>query len=203
MSSNQGTTFGASVVAQPDEKAYMLPTAATESPALTPAASRDSVAAPASDNTPLPPHSPFYTHPPASHERVESTPVKPVHLTSEKDLEYGDATPYRHDEENPFSKKYAVGTSTQECTMWPTHQTLRQNRLADKKQRRQNRTCGCGMVKDRWAGLSKKQRLAIRILITMVVIGAIVGVAVGITRSVNGGVWSGKGTSHEFDGNGA
>jgi hypothetical protein len=71
--------------------------------------------------------------------------------------------------------------------------------LADKKQRRQNRTCGCGMVKDRWAGLSKKQRLAIRILIAMAVIGAIVGVAVGITRSVNGGVWSGKGTSHEFD----
>jgi len=90
--------------------------------------------------------------------------------------------------------------------MWPTHQTLRQNRLADKKQRRQNRTCGCGTVKDRWAAFSKKQRLAIRILIAMVVIGAIVGVAVGITRSVNGGVWSGKGTSHEFDrgkGNGA
>lgn len=198
MSSNQGTTFGASVVAQPDEKAYMLPTAATESPALTPAASRDSVAvhdAPIYDNTPLPPHSPFYTHPPASHERVESTPVKAAHLTSEKDLEYG----ANQDEENPFSKKYAVGTSTQECTMWPTHQTLRQNRLADKKQRRQNRTCGCGMVKDRWAGLTKNQRLAIRILITMVVIGAIVGVAVGITRSVNGGVWSGKGASHEFD----
>ncbi|KAM0690717.1 hypothetical protein Q7P36_009486 [Cladosporium allicinum] len=206
MSSNQGTTFGASVVAQPDEKAYMLPTGTTESPALTPAASRDSVAlhdAPLSDNTPLPVHSPFYTHPPASHERVQSTPAKPAHLTSEKDLEYGDVTPYsggaHNDEENPFSKKCAVGTSAQECTMWPTHQTLRQTRLADKKQRRQNRTCGCGMVKDRWAGLSKNQRLAIRILIALMVIGAIVGVAVGITRSVNGGVWSGKGASHEFD----
>lgn len=198
MASNQGTTFGASVVAQPDEKAAMLPTAGVDSPALTPAVSRDSNTyhdATFSDNTPLPPHSPFYTHPPASHERVPAhqTPAKAA-LTSEKDLESG----VNDDDENPFSKKYAVGTSNQECTMWPTHQTLRQTRLADKKQRRQNRTCGCGTIKHHWAGYTKNQRLIIRIFIALLVIGAIVGVAVGITRSVNGGVWSNKGT-HDFN----
>lgn len=204
MSSNLGTTFGASVVAHPDEKAAMLPATTSDSPALTPAVSRDS--ATFADNTPVPPHSPFYQHPPASHERVRSihqTPAKVAQPNLEKDLEYGNITPYsgvnNDDDENPFSKKYAVGASNQECTMWPTHQTLKQTRQADKKQRRDGRTCGCGMIRDRWAGYSKKQRLAIRIFIALLVIGAIVGVAVGITRSVNGGVWSGKGSSHEFD----
>lgn len=205
MASNPQTTFGASVVAQPDEKAAMLPATGLDSPALTPTVSRDAATyhdATFSDNTPLPPHSPFYTHPPASHERVSAThqaPAKAAHITSEKDLEYGNVTPYTGaDDDNPFSKKFAVGSTNQECTMWPTHQTLRQTRLADKKQRRQGRTCGCGTVKHHWAGYSKNQRLAIRILIALVVIGAIVGVAVGITRSVNGGVWSDKGT-HDFN----
>lgn len=212
MAPNQEPTFGASVVAQPDEKAAMLPSAGVDSPALTPTVSRETTAyhdATFADNTPLPPHSPFYTHPPASHERVPATHqalAKAAYLTSEKDLEYGNVTPYTgaNDDENPFSKKLAVGSNNQECTMWPTHQTLRQTRLADKKQRRQGRTCGCGTVKHHWAGYTKNQRLAIRILIALVVIGAIVGVAVGITRSVNGGVWSDKGT-HDFNrgGNGS
>jgi hypothetical protein len=205
MAHNQNPTFGASIVAQPDEKAAMLPTTGIESPALTPTVSREATAyhdATFSDNTPLPPNSPFYTHPPASHERVHQAPAKAAHLTSEKDLEYGNITPYtgagNDDDENPFSKKFAVGSNQQECTMWPTHQTLRQTRLEDKKQRRAARTCGCGTLKHHWAGYSKNQRLAIRILIALVTIGAIVGVAVGITRSVNGGVWSDKGT-HDFN----
>jgi hypothetical protein len=201
MASNEQTTFGASVIAQTDEKAAMLPTTGIDSPALTPTVSRDAADyhdATFSDNTPLPANSPFYTHPPASHERI-AAPAKPCHLTSEKDLEEGNMTPYTGaDDENPFSKKFQVGSSNQECTMWPTHQTLRQTRLEDKKQRRSARTCGCGTVKHHWAGYTKNQRLAIRILIALVVIGAIVGVAVGITRSVNGGVWSDKGT-HDFN----
>lgn len=204
MSSNQQTTFGASIVPQQqDEKAAMLPPPGFESPSLSPAISRASDTF--DENKPLPPHSPFYQHPPASHEAVPTihqTPKKAAHPNSEKDLEYGNVTPYSGitaDDENPFSKQYAVGAGNQECTMWPTQQTLKQNRLADKRQRRQKRTCGCGRVKDHWAALSKKQRMLLRILIALVVCGAIVGVAVGITRSVNGGVWSGKGSSHEFD----
>lgn len=201
MPSNEQTTFGASVVPQPDEKAGMLSTN-IDSPALTPTVSRDAAAyhdATFSDNTPLPPNSPFYTHPPASHERIAPAAVKPALADSEKDLECGNTTPYTMaDDENPFSKKFQVGGSNQECTMWPTHQTLRQTRLEDKKQRRAARTCGCGTIKHHWAGYTKNQRWAIRILIALVVIGAIVGVAVGITRSVNGGVWSDKGT-HDFN----
>jgi hypothetical protein len=214
MSLNQETTFGASVVAQCDEKAVMLPPTGTDSPALTPTVSRETTTyhdATFSDNTPLPPHSPFYTHPPASHERVPTnhqTPAKAAHVACEKDLEYGNITPCtaanNDDDENPFSKKFAVGSNNQECTMWPTHQTLRETRLADKKQRRKGRTCACGTLKHHWAGYSKNQRLAVRILIALVIVGAIVGIAVGITRSVNGGVWSDKGT-HDFNrgGNGA
>ena len=169
-----------------------------ESPALTPTVSRDVAAyhdATFSDNTPLPPNSSFYTHPSASYERIAPAAVEPALATSEKDLECGNATPYTMaDDENPFSKKFQVGSSSQECTMWPTRQTLRQTRLEDKKQRRAARTCGCGTIKHHWAGYTKNQRWALRILIALVVIGAIVGVAVGITHSVNGGVWSDKGT---------
>lgn len=201
MPSNNQTTFGASVI-QSDEKNSMLPPPGFESPSLSPAISRDSNSF--QEDKPLPPHSPFYQHPPASHERVQSihhTPAKLAPSNSEKDLEYGNVTPYSHltDEENPFSNKIAVGASNPECTMWPTHQTLKQTRMADKKQRRQGRTCGCGVVRDHWAECTKKQRLAIRIFIALLVCGAIVGVAVGITRSVNGGVWSGKGSSHDFN----
>lgn len=83
--------------------------------------------------------------------------------------------------------------------MWPTHQTLKQTRLQDKRTKRQGRALGFGSVRHRWAACTKTQRMIIRIFVALLVCGAIVGVAVGITRSVNGGVWSGKGSSHDFN----
>lgn len=38
-------------------------------------------------------------------------------------------------------------------------------------------------------GLSKKQRIAAKALITIVTVGAMVGIALGITSAVGGGVW--------------
>lgn len=204
MSSNQQTTFGASIVPQNEEKDAMLPPPGLQSPSLSPAISRDSDTF--EENKPIPPHSPFYQHPPASHERVPSittTPAKTAQPHSEKDLESGNVTPYSglttQDEENPFSNKIAVGANNQECTMWPTHQTLKQTRLQDKRTRRQGRALGFSSIRHRWAACTKTQRMIIRIFVALLVCGAIVGVAVGITRSVNGGVWSGKGSSHDFD----
>jgi hypothetical protein len=39
-----------------------------------------------------------------------------------------------------------------------------------------------------WAGMSQKQRLALKLLLAVVLVGAIVGLAVGITKRVGGGV---------------
>jgi hypothetical protein len=39
------------------------------------------------------------------------------------------------------------------------------------------------------SSLSKKQRLAIKILIAVIIVGTMVGVALGITAAVHGGVW--------------
>jgi hypothetical protein len=39
-----------------------------------------------------------------------------------------------------------------------------------------------------WAGMSAKQKLALKLLLAVVLVGAIVGLAVGITKRVGGGV---------------
>lgn len=188
MPSNQSATFGGCVVSPADEKAAMLPPSGLDSPVLTPVMSRDFDACRGTKS--LSPLSPFYQHIPASHERIETT--RPVHsgaarLNSEKDFEYGTATHYSNaDEENTFSQKINVFARSQECTVWPTTQMLRRNRAAEKKQHHQGCSiCGWEIVKDRWAGCTKWQKLTARMFITLVVIGSIVGVAVGLGFGVH------------------
>ena len=52
--------------------------------------------------------------------------------------------------------------------------------LSDRKQ---------GKLRQQWNGLTRRQRLATKILIAIIVIGAMVGIGVGISMKVGGGVW--------------
>ncbi|KAH8700279.1 hypothetical protein BGW36DRAFT_373787 [Talaromyces proteolyticus] len=42
------------------------------------------------------------------------------------------------------------------------------------------------------SSLTKKQRLAVKLLIAFIIVGAMVGIALGITAAVGGGVWKSK-----------
>ncbi|GAM84704.1 hypothetical protein ANO11243_027030 [Dothideomycetidae sp. 11243] len=93
-------------------------------------------------------------------------------------------------------REYSVGGRVKECSMWPSRQTLKTRAKQDKTQRRGS-TC-FGLSK-KWGGLTRKQRLWIRVLLVLVVVALGVGVAVGISRAVGGGVYT-KGGSKQIPG---
>ena len=201
--SNEPTTFGAVIVPtltqehQPEDA--LLPSATLESPALTPAPSNEDMGS-GDAAKPIPPYSPFYQHPPASFERVESnrqlsTAKLPTAL--EKDLERGipgGLSPLSAmDDENPFTGKRSIEHS-KECKMWPSKQTLMQERAAEKeKKRRLKGFTPLAPLRSRWARLDKKQKLVAKILIALIIVGAIVGIAVGISVAVHGTYYSNDG----------
>ena len=194
------TSFGASVVpkSQADDEILRAPPT-LDSPALTPAVSRDDMSADFLER-PIPPHSPFYQHPPVSFERIHSRNTSKNNIDIyEKDLESGHATPLTaNDDNNPFTSKVSVDCN-KECRMWPSKQTLMQEKLAAKKQKRSTRTCGgCTAATDLWSRFDKRQKLLIEIVLALLLVGAIVGIAVGISKAVHGGVYAGNSDSHEI-----
>ncbi|KAL2004864.1 hypothetical protein VTN00DRAFT_3137 [Thermoascus crustaceus] len=62
-------------------------------------------------------------------------------------------------------------------------QSNRTSKIFEKKKRR----CSC------MDGLSWKQRIAVKILIAVIIIGTMIGIALGITAAVGGGVWKSNG----------
>lgn len=196
MASN--TTFGATIVPNPraaDPERTHLPRTLIDSPALTPTISRDDMADYHGEK-PIPPHSPFYTHPPSSNEIVRMTQSanrSQSHL--EKDVESGVETPFSHaDGFSPFSKSLAVQSQT-ECTMWPSKQTLKQQNKATKTVKRNKRMCA--PVLNAWSNCTKRQRLLIKIAIALFVIGAAVGLGVGISVAVKGAYYTSDGQSQQ------
>ena len=138
------------------------------------------------------PYSAFYKHPDArrSLDTDAATPTK-THLdvtTYERDLESG--APLSAATTQQLAKTSVDGRvkEAKECTMWPSRQAVLDKRRAHKRRK------GCNLFK----GLSSKQRLWIKIIIAMLVVGAAVGLGVGISRAVGGGVWAGDGRSKEI-----
>ncbi|KAL5121946.1 hypothetical protein ACEQ8H_000162 [Pleosporales sp. CAS-2024a] len=131
------------------------------------------------------PYSAFYKHPEARRSLDATTaPQTKAHLTVhpvERDAEAG----------LPLSTattqqpKLSVDGRVKECTMWPSRQTVLEQRKTYRRSR------GCNLFKN----LTGKQRLWAKILIALVVVAAAVGLGVGITRAVGGGVWAGEGQS--------
>ena len=186
--------FGASIVSPDREtRSSLLP--ACDSPSVTPAVSQENLdASGATTRTPQP-------------SSTATTPP-PVARLAEKDLEactstlHADAddageasAPYQH----PFTCKVSVDCN-KEDRMWPSKQTLLQRRQADQKRKRAKKTCGgcTGPVVERWQALSKRQRLAIQLIMAVLLLGAVVGIAVGITVSVNGTVYVGSDESRRI-----
>jgi hypothetical protein len=147
----------------------------------------------------------------------ETSPTKPQpavlstesHLQPEPmsniDLERGTRNPNRNSEFDPCSNAHFTSpfydhdtprvssdfvknkTATVQLYALPT-QTSSTSTL--KKKTKKKQPC---MTKPRqrsrwWARLSKKQKLALKLLLAVVLVGAIVGLAVGITKRVGGGV---------------
>lgn len=199
MASN--TTFGAVIVPTQTKtnQGGLLPVA--DSPALTPAVSRDGSQLSDYDNRPIPPHSPFYQHPPASHEVVAHSRSNSGKLDTtvfEKDVEHGNATPLSpSSEEHPFGKNVAI-VDNKECEMWPSKQTLKQKYQQAKKQRREQRGGVFAPVANRWAKLNKKQKLWTKLAIALFLVGVAVAIGVGISVAVKGSYYVTDGSSKDI-----
>ncbi|KAM3414659.1 hypothetical protein BST61_g9818 [Cercospora zeina] len=192
------TTFGATIVPTSDEQ-RSTPLLDDHSPAMTPMPSHDSLAQKYGDNAPI--QSPFYTHPPASHEAIPSE--KKSHLNVyEKDLETGNDAPLTPstDEAHPFSKRIGVEQHNTEDAMWPSKQALKQKYLAEKQQRRQKNGIKILMpVRERWATLSKRNKLIAKLLLGLFIIGMAVGLGVGISKAVQGSYYVKDGSSKPIE----
>ena len=75
--------------------------------------------------------------------------------------------------------------------MWPSKQTLMQEKAAE-RQRKMSRkgVRGCAPARERWMGMSRKQKLIAKLLMALFIVGAIVGIAVGISVAVHGTYYS-------------
>ena len=196
-SGSNTTTFGATIVPTPsktDSQRDLTLPPILDSPALTPAVSREDLN-PENSERRVPPHSPFYQHPCDSFERGHSRQNSKANVPlNEKDLEAGVQTPLSpEDPNNAFTSKVSVDVN-KECRMWPSKQTLIQEKLAEKKKKRDRELCGgCGPVRDFWGRLSKRQKLTTKIVLALFLVGVVVAIAVGISVAVNGTVYSGEG----------
>jgi hypothetical protein len=196
MASTQSTTFGATIVSNTQSRDELCAPSTLDSPALTPAVSRADLSARYQDKSTLPVTSPFYQHPPASFERAHSRQTSKENVTAfEKDIESGNLTPLSaKDDENPFTNKISVEIN-KECKMWPSKQTLMQQRKSEKKQKRERKGCtGCAPLRNRWEKFDKRQRLLIKIAIALLIIGILVAIGVGISKAVGGSYWARNGT---------
>ncbi|KAK3621224.1 hypothetical protein LTR56_022934 [Elasticomyces elasticus] len=188
-------TFGASIEpthAGPYQNDALIPPGRLDSPALTPTVSNEDMTGYHDSPVNAPIHSPFYTHPPASFERVHSRQNSKNHIvTYEKDLEAAhnnstltplSAAPTAADD-NPFTSKVSVEHS-KECKMWPSKQTLMQEKAAERRKKLSSR--GCAPVRHWWAKFDRKHKLIMKLILAFLVVGAIVGICVGISVRVHG-----------------
>lgn len=193
--SSSNTTFGATIVPAKSHENRLFPAPTTQSPALTPAVSREDFYDGA-----VPVQSPFYEHPPASHEVSHSrsnSENKNINTTVfEKDVESGNVTPLSGpDDENPFTKDHGL-ESNKECAMWPSKQTLKQKRKEERElKRNQKGYTGCAPVMNAWSKLSKKQRLLVKIAVAVFLVGVAVAIGVGISVAVKGTYYVADGSS--------
>lgn len=198
------TNFGASIVPTPLHTTASKPSSTLDSPALTPVVSSEDLQQ-SYTNKPVPPHSPFYQHPPASFEKIHSRQESRTNAanTNEKDLEAATTivslAPPTSDESHPFAGKVSVDRS-RECRMWPSKQTLMQEQEERRRAKRDQRTLGnvTGPVVDFWHRFSKRQKLGIQIAGALLLVGVCVAIAVGITVAVNGTVYVGEDKSKEI-----
>jgi len=90
-----------------------------------------------------------------------------------------------------------ISPTQPDAAAWPTRQDLLQEKRAISKQK-----CNglVGRVKRVNLGLSRKQKMWMKILVGLLVVGLAIGLGVGISRAVGGGVWGKKGETEPVGG---
>lgn len=77
-----------------------------------------------------------------------------------------------------------------DCTVWPGQKEMKKKREEMRRQRAKIGLCGC------MAGLNKKTKIWIKLLIAFIVVGTAIGVGLGISRAVGGGIWKSNSNSN-------
>jgi len=227
-STTNTTTFGASIVpidqlnltTTNDNRLPQL--SVFDTPASTPAASHEDLSRTTTTAATTPTRHTNYSSP-FSPQRLSPTHPRqhgrPEYLDNEKstytyastDLEactpvrsYSTQTPADTADDtttalNPFTSKRSVEYNKEDA-MWPSRQTLLTKQAAEAKKQRQSRWCGgcIAPVRERWGGLSKRQRIGVRVFVAMVVVGVMVAIALGITVAVDGTVYTGEESSRKI-----
>ncbi|KZM23150.1 hypothetical protein ST47_g5734 [Ascochyta rabiei] len=138
------------------------------------------------------PYSAFYNHPDArrSLDNLSAPQSKTLLEINpyERDLEAGLPLSAATTQQLPKVSVDGRVKEVKECTMWPSRQAVLDKRKDHKRKK------GCNLFQS----LTSKQRLWVKIIIALLVVGAAVGLGVGISRAVGGGVWAGDGKSKEI-----
>ena len=191
---NDPTTFGATIVSNPLQAIDIIdPPPTLDSPAITPASSREDLRHTVYSNQRAPSHSPLHKQEPyltTIEPAVSRQTTRTDASVNEKDVEAGPTSPL-----NPFTSKVSVDC-TKESNMWPSKQTLMQSREAEKKRKRENKLCG--PVLEFWARFSKRQKLSIKIAFAFLLVGLVVVIGVCISIAVNGTVYVSDAHSKEI-----
>lgn len=90
-----------------------------------------------------------------------------------------------------------IYTTQPDSAAWPTRQDLLQEKREISKQKCNGLT---GRLKRVHMGISKKQKMWMKIVIGLLIVGLAVGLGVGISRAVGGGVWGKKGENQAIAG---
>jgi len=124
------------------------------------------------------PSSPFYSHRQTrqSHDAQEAdSKLKVFPGIYETDLE---AATTNKSSVNVGMTPMTTRTN-QDCPVWPGRSALQRQKKQAKKQR------GCNPMRN----FSKRQKITIKVLIALVIVGAAVGIGLGISKAVGGGIW--------------
>ncbi|PQE12307.1 hypothetical protein CJF31_00000518 [Rutstroemia sp. NJR-2017a BVV2] len=129
--------------------------------------------------------SPFYNPSPTRYslEAQKSSSKQHIAISSyETDVE-ACLTPQQTTNLSKNRTGVSSNTLSKECTVWPGQKQMKRKKKAMKFERGRQGVCGC------MAGLDRKTKIWVKVLMAMVVIGLAVGVGVGISKAVGGGIW--------------
>jgi hypothetical protein len=128
------------------------------------------------------PFSPFYNTAPSRYslEAQKSESKQNINvINSAYDTDVEALTPQPTKNAALFKSK----SGNPECTVWPGQNAMKMKKKAMRRERNKHNVCGC------MAGLDKRTRIWIKVVIALLVIGTAVGVGVGVSKAVGGGVW--------------
>lgn len=124
------------------------------------------------------PFSAFYLHPTTRTSFEQHKSESKIHIRAqEQDLEAASST-------------FPSSEVARDSEVWPCKQQLKKRALNVKRSR------GCSPL----SGLTQTQKLWVKLLVALVVIGAAVGIGIGISKAVGAGVWKNSNSQKKIGG---